>query len=207
MKDLNYKNFRIGVIISLVCASVIFSVSYLYGKNNLFLLLNNDLGIVADYIFNFFSYMGDGLLWLPLLIYFIYKEGKKSLPFLISCFTLITIFTQAFKYLIVPDELRPSSAITDHIIHTVKGVTVFTTASFPSGHSATAFAFYLIFCLVFKNNSWLIIGLLYALAVGYSRIYLGQHFPFDVAGGIVVAIISVILSLLIQNRINNRKTS
>ena len=184
---------------------ILFIFSYYYGKNNSFLLLNTDLGISADHFFNFFSNLGDGLLWIPLVVYFIYKEGKKMLPFLISSFAITTAFTQACKYLIVPDELRPTAAITNEFIHTVKGVTVHLTASFPSGHTATAFVFYLTFCLVFENKLWLIAGLLYALTVGYSRIYLAQHFPYDVAAGIVVAIVSVIFSLLIQNWFDKRK--
>ena len=202
MPNLNYKNFRIAFVLSMLCALVIFIFSYSLGKNNSFLLLNTDLGISADHFFNFFSNLGDGLLWIPLIVYFIYKEGKKMLPLLISCFALSTALTQACKYLIVPDELRPTAAITSGFIHTVEGVTVHLTASFPSGHTATAFVFYLIFSLVFKNSWWLFVGLLYALIVGYSRIYLAQHFPFDVAGGIVVAIVSVIFSLIIQNKID-----
>lgn len=207
MQSLNYKNFKIGLLLSMLCALILFIISYSYGKNHFFLLLNTDLGTVADNFFNFFSYLGDGLLWIPLVVYFIYKEGKKMLPLLISSFALTTAFTQACKYLIVPDELRPTTAITNEFIHTVKGITVHATASFPSGHTATAFVFYLIFCLVFENKLWLVVGLLYALIVGYSRIYLAQHFPFDVAAGIVVAIVSVIFSLLIQNRFSKRKSN
>ena len=207
MQSLNYKNFKIGLLLSIFCALMLFILSYSYGKNHFFLLLNTDLGTAGDNFFNFFSYLGDGLLWIPLIMYFIYKEGKKMLPLLISSFALTTAFTQVCKYLIVPDELRPTSAITNEFIHTVEGVTVHATASFPSGHTATAFVFYLIFCLVFENKWWLIAGLLYALIVGYSRIYLAQHFPFDVAAGIVVAIVSVIFSLLLQNRFTKRKSN
>ena len=207
MQSLNYKNFKIGLLLSVLCALILFAMSYAYGKNHFFLLLNTDLGKSADNFFNFFSYLGDGLLWIPLVIYFVYKEGKKMLPLLISAFAFTTAFTQACKYLIVPDELRPTAAIANEFIHTVKGVTVHATASFPSGHTATAFVFYLIFCLVFENKVWLVAGLLYALIVGYSRIYLAQHFPFDVAAGIVVAVVSVIFSLLIQNRLSKRKTN
>jgi membrane-associated phospholipid phosphatase len=204
MQSLNYKNFKTGLILSVLCALTLFVMSYAYGKNNFFLLLNADLGNIADHFFTFFSYLGDGLLWIPLIVYFIYKEGKKLLPFLISSFALTTAFTQACKYLIVPDELRPTAAITNSFIHTVRGVTVHATASFPSGHTATAFVFYLIFCLVFERSWWLLIGLLYAITVGYSRIYLAQHFPFDVAAGILVAIVSVILSLIVQNKFDKR---
>jgi membrane-associated phospholipid phosphatase len=39
------------------------------------------------------------------------------------------------------------------------------------------------------------------MLVGYSRIYLAQHFPVDVAGGIIAAIIAVFISLKIQQRV------
>lgn len=204
MKHLNYKNFKIGLLFSLISAVTILIFSFSYGKNNFFLLLNNDLGIFADYLFVTFTYLGDGLLWIPLVFYFIFSGRQKLLPFLISCFVLITIFTQGCKYLIVPDELRPLKALTGAIIHKVSGVTVNTTASFPSGHTATAFVFYLIFCLLIKNNWWVLVGFLYAIGVGYSRIYLAQHFPLDVGAGIIVAAVSVLLSIVIQNRLEKR---
>lgn len=206
MQNLNYKNFITGLILSIFSALVLFILSYSLGKENFFLYLNTDLGKFADNFFIVFTYLGYGILWIPLLGYFIYKEGKKMLPFLISSFFLTTAFTQACKYLIVPDELRPTAVITTGFIHLVKGVTLHTHASFPSGHTATAFVVYLVFCLEFKNGWWIAAGLLYALVVGYSRIYLAQHFPFDVAAGIVVGAVSVIISLIIQNWIDKRKT-
>ncbi len=206
MRSPNFKNLWIGLALSMLGALVLFIMSFFLGKNNFFLLLNTNLGITADYFFRFFSDLGDGLLWIPLLGYFFYKEGKKSLPFLISCFAISTLLTQVCKILILPAELRPTSVISIELIHIVQGVTVHTAGSFPSGHTATAFVFYLIFCLVFKSKWWIILGLVYALVVGYSRVYLAQHFPLDVAGGIIVAVASVVISVYIDKAFYKSKT-
>jgi membrane-associated phospholipid phosphatase len=204
MQNLNVKNFRVAMVLSIICAAIIFAASFLLGKNDFFLLLNNDLGSTADYFFWFSTYLGDGVLWLPILLYFISTKRKNLLPLLVSCFVFVTLFTQGFK-LLINNGLRPTSAISGSVIHVISGVTVHSQASFPSGHTATAFVFYLIFCLIIKNRWWLFIGLFYALLVGYSRVYLAQHFPFDVAGGIVVALVSVILSVWIQALFEKRK--
>jgi membrane-associated phospholipid phosphatase len=62
--------------------------------------------------------------------------------------------------------------------------------SFPSGHSMNSFVFYLaiaiIVWVIFGRRAGSIavaVGLLIAFAVGFSRVYLGYHYPSDVIGG------------------------
>ncbi|WP_164505348.1 phosphatase PAP2 family protein [Companilactobacillus keshanensis] len=67
--------------------------------------------------------------------------------------------------------------------------------SYPSGHSASAFALYItlfiIAWFVFKNLKLrVLIGiscLTMTLLIGYSRIFLGVHYPSDIIGGYLLA--------------------
>ena len=58
------------------------------------------------------------------------------------------------------------------------------TASFPSGHAATAVAGAIVFTRLRPAGGafwWLL-----AVAIGYSRVYLGVHYPLDVVAGALV---------------------
>lgn len=55
-----------------------------------------------------------------------------------------------------------------------------------SGHAATTWALFTVF-LRSRPNRWIAaLALLWALAVTYSRVYLGVHYPGDVLAGAVV---------------------
>ncbi len=194
-------------MICALLAIIILSLSFALGKNEFFLLLNNDYGAVADLFFQYFTWMGDGVLWILWLIAIFTTKRKKLLPLILAAFLFTTVFIQVFKYVILPDELRPKKALENVAgIHYVKGVTVHATGSFPSGHTATAFTFALLFALTVKRKDILALAFITALLVGYSRVYLGQHFPLDVGAGIIVSILSVSLAITVQRWFDKRNT-
>ncbi|MEY9964207.1 membrane-associated phospholipid phosphatase [Streptacidiphilus sp. MAP12-16] len=71
-------------------------------------------------------------------------------------------------------------------------------ASFPSGHTASAVAFATAVGTALPATS-LPLGLL-ACAVGYSRVHTGVHYPGDVAAGAVLGIASAAAVLAVADR-------
>ena len=60
--------------------------------------------------------------------------------------------------------------------------------SFPSGHTAASFAAATAIYAIDKR--WGIAAYIYAAVMGFSRLYLGVHFPTDVLAGAVVGIVA-----------------
>jgi len=203
--NLNYKNFQYAALISMGIAILLFAGSLLFGKEGFFLLINGDGGRVADFFFKWFTYAGDGALWFGWLIYLALTRKWKLLPLLITAVLLSTLFTQLSKKLILPGELRPSAAIAQkELIHVVEGVTIHGHNSFPSGHTTTAFSLALLIVLLVPGRFVIFPAITVAALAGYSRVYLAQHFPLDVAAGIVAAIISVYLSIKVQQQFEKK---
>lgn len=203
---MNLSAFRTGATLSISTGMILILFSFLGGKEDLFLLLNHDLGSTADFFFQYFTHAGDGILWVPLALYFIFYK-RKLLPLVLSAIILSTLLVQTGKKIIYPNEARPTAAIEStqqSLIHTVKGVTVHSNNSFPSGHTTTAFSLFLLGCLLLPYSYFWLIGFTAAILAGYSRIYLAQHFPLDVGAGIICAYITVYLSLQIQNLFTKR---
>jgi membrane-associated phospholipid phosphatase len=198
----NYNLYK-ATIISLFTAIMITGFSIIYGKENLFLLLNTDFGKFGDFFFEYATYLGDGMVWVFLVLFFLWKDKKQLLLIALSIIisTIIVHFVKGSIFINQPRPLEALPAL-KNVIHTIPNVTIHLVGSFPSGHTTQAFTMYLLLCFIY-NKKWMVwIGLFFALLVGYSRVYQAQHFPIDVAGGIVVAIITVHLSIYIVKKIH-----
>jgi membrane-associated phospholipid phosphatase len=59
---------------------------------------------------------------------------------------------------------------------------------------------------VIRKRSWCFILPIVAMLVGYSRVYLAQHFVTDVMAGMTIGMISSYLAMLIYDRYKPAKT-
>ena len=75
-------------------------------------------------------------------------------------------------------------------------------ASFPSRHAS--FIAVIAISYIYFKSMWAALFLIFMLWVGISRIYVGVHYPVDIIGGIIVGIISLIISKIILNSLKSK---
>ena len=194
------KSFKIALGFCLILAFLLMLASYLHTREAVFLWLNTDMGVIGDNLFNFCSHLAEGWIWIP---YFIFLFGwfKKDAVFILLNFFISTLLTQIPKNFIWSKLSRPmASSIPHDQIHTVPGVEMNLWSSFPSGHTATAFTLFLLTIYLFDQKKLILIGLIYAMLCGYSRIYLGQHFLTDVLAGALLGSLTAVVAVLIAEK-------
>lgn len=115
------------------------------------------------------------------------KEIKKTALYLTETMVIAQVISFSTKAIINRD--RP--AVSDP---TLQPVNEAKNASFPSGHTSGAFA--LATSLTIVHPKWYVAVPAYAWAtlIGYSRLYLGVHYPTDAIAGAVVGAGSAWLS-------------
>lgn len=126
--------------------------------------------------------------WMPIfivgLVSLLWKGGTKGRTCVLLLLVSVSITDPVNSRILKPlvDRQRPS--------HALVGARVLVPdnggASFPSTHAANMFAAAYILSFFYSQRRILWIAI--AFLVAYSRVYVGVHYPADVAGGAIVGV-------------------
>jgi undecaprenyl-diphosphatase len=120
-----------------------------------------------------------------LAVWLLVREKKAGIVFLFF-FGLTLAITDPFSSRLLKEwlgRIRPC-----HLLAEVRLLTDCNTSySFPSSHAVNVFAAAFFLSQPWKKLSPLFFGI--AGIVGYSRIYIGIHYPFDVIGGAAIGLL------------------
>ncbi len=163
-------------------------------KMSIHLYSNQYYSNFFDCFFSHYTHIGHGLfLWACILVMF-FTRYSHALAMIIN-FVVTGLVILLLKFVVFDTSLRPKKyfeQLGNEGLRLIEGLEVHSFNSMPSGHTATAFS---LFCLLALLTPKKKIGLLYfflAALVGYSRIYLSQHFLEDVTVGALVGCICAI---------------
>lgn len=183
------RSFFVGYFILIFIALYIL---IFYSRADGFILMNPCHSNFLNYFFIPYTYVGDGFFIIALTVVLFFLKRKYLSLMIISSYLLSGFFTQVLKFFI--SEARPAYFLENtNYPYFIENVTLHNYHSFPSGHSASAFALAAILSFSIKNKNYSILFFLLAALVGYSRIYLGQHFIDDVFAGSFLGVISAII--------------
>jgi len=163
--------------------------------------------------FRFATDLGDRNAYIIIIVflagYYFFKH--RSWKFILQ--TTLVLLLATFSNIVLKQVFNRSRPTLEHLV-TVNSL------SYPSGHAMSAMAFYgflTYLCLRYSMRRWLKILLVVLLvtvilSIGLSRIYLGVHYPSDVAAGFIggliwVAFCAVVFSVFELQRRRQKRSA
>lgn len=145
--------------------------------------------------------------WTPLfvvLLILIYKKfGWKNSLLLLLFISILVAFSDQFTNLIknMTERVRPCN--TKHIVEQLRSFSYKPRGySFYSGHASLSMTFTIFMILLLKDHfKYIPLLLIFPIFFGYSRIYLGVHYPIDVFSGYISGIFFGFIFFTIQKKL------
>lgn len=197
-------NNRLFFIIFLIWVIFVGVLQLLFTPTEIMFWINRHHNSLSDSFFYYVTLFGEDMIWFLMLCSLVYdyyvleNNRNDAIKVLLISWLSKVLLSVSLKNIFNyprPIEVYQHSG---QVIHFVDGITIHHWQSFPSGHTLTAFAFACVCLFLSKKTYPAIIALLIAMLVGYSRIYLFQHFPRDVFVGGVLGVGVVIIAAFFQ---------
>ena len=128
------------------------------------------------------SYLGDGYLWGLFGLWFIFLGGREEQTNVLVGLALavVQLFLVKLLKLLFARERPP-------VLAPVRYVFILDSHAFPSGHATLAFGMATLTLRLYPE--WVgLVALVYTMAgiIALSRVYLREHYPLDVIGGVIL---------------------
>jgi membrane-associated phospholipid phosphatase len=176
---------------------VLVLLCFSFSKEQLFFAINLNSNFVFDYFFYGVTELGNTWTFVVVIVLSLFIS-KRFTFMLIAGLLISTLLAQGLKHGFFADHDRPLEYFKGIAnIHHLSYSAYLKHYSFPSGHTVSAFTLVTV-CIAFLMSRRYDLFLLFtAFLVGYSRIYLGQHFFEDVVFGSFIGVFSGTLVVLI----------
>jgi membrane-associated phospholipid phosphatase len=182
------KNLKVFYILYTIFVAAMLALLLLNSKPDLHLWMTSFHSDFFDFFFKNYTEVGA---WIPFLVVALALFYRYRIGILILFGQLFTgLIEQIIKF--SWNEPRPKLFFQLFYpkisLHEVPEVRMYMTHSFPSGHTTVAFSMFLILAMYTKKKSLHALYLFMAVLVGYSRIYLSEHFAIDVLVGSLIGV-------------------
>jgi membrane-associated phospholipid phosphatase len=196
------KKILLPIILYISLLAALGLLVLLTDKGSAELTINSNFNKTLGQFFRYATHFGDGIMYAILIaLFLLIKYYNALLLFFMSI--LQTILAQGFKKIVFPDSPRPAAWFENQegvVLQFAEGVKIHTAHSFPSGHTATAFAIAVMLTYFFKKPVYAFLFFLLAATAGFSRVYLMQHFFEDVLAGATVGIFSAVVVIFLVRK-------
>lgn len=156
-----------------------------------------------DGFFAFVTHLGDaGILWIAIAVVMLFFKKTRKTGIMMGVALLLGLILGNGILKNVIGRVRPYNLSGKFgSIVSVKELLVGLPGdkSFPSGHTLGSFEATLV--LLYWNRKVGIPAVILAGLIAFSRMYLYLHYPTDIMGGVLLAVLNVVLAIIIVNAV------
>lgn len=151
-----------------------------------------------DFLFQLITICGEQIVLISIISIIYWTIDKRFGEYI-----AYSVLTSVLVNNTLKDIFKMKRPIGEEGIRTLREETA-TGYSFPSGHTQGASSFYGAMAIYLKKKPMYIIATMMIILVGFSRLYLGVHYPKDVIVGAILGTLTSLICYKLYNKFDNK---